>query len=186
MHLSQLTSLIAPPEKPVETGSSKNWEQIQERLGLNLPADYKALIDCYGTGGFSNGILLISPFSKNDNHNLFQVLEVHHQASSHIEKMSGKPWSVLDPFQLYPAPDGLLPWGTTENLKINLFWHLEGKPESWCTIIYHLGLGEYEVWKLGVVHFLLKLLSREINSMILSNTNIPDDQPPRFHPFQVY
>jgi len=186
MPLSRLTSLVPPPENPLDIGSTRNWERVQERLGVNLPTDYKALIDCYGTGRFSIGILLISPLSKSDDHNLFHVLEVHHHANSHVQKMLGKPWSVLDPFHLYPAPDGLLPWGTTEDFTINLFWHLEGKPESWSTVIYHLGTGEYEVWKLDVVHFLLKWLTREINSMILSNKKINDDHPVRFISLPAY
>ena len=184
MSLSQLTRLIPPPETPVETGSSKRWHQVQERLGVNLPAEYQSFLNTYGTGQFSNGIIVYNPFARDDVHNLFQAIEIHHLASSHVNKISMTDWSIIDPFQLYPAQGGLLPWGMLIDLKVTFFWNLEEDHEIWPTVVYDLRRGEYEVWKFGFVDFLLNLLYGEINSVILPKSITHEIKLLRFRQFQ--
>lgn len=166
-HLSHLIRIIPPPDEPNETGSLKGWNRVQEHLGQVLPMDYKDFIDCYGSGHFSNGIQPFNPFTRNETRNLFQALDTHYQASCQVEKMAKTKWSIVDPFRLYPAPGGLLPWGTMPDYVVTFFWHMEGDPDSWATIVYNLLQGEYEVWKFTFVHFLYKLVSGEHPSLLL-------------------
>ncbi len=184
MSISQLTHILSPPDKPVEIGSPIGWKQVQERLGLILPAEYKAFIDCYGTGSFSNGILVYNPFAKNENINLFQVLDLHIQANRQLQKMAKGAWSIVDPYRLYPAPGGLLPWGSTPNFEITFFWLQNGKPGSWSTIVYNLLQGEYEVWKFRFTHFLYKLLGGQIVSLLLHEATTLKDELVQFHPIR--
>ena len=184
MSLLQLTRLIPPPETPIETGSSNRWNQVQERLGLNLPADYQSFLNTYGTGHFSNGLVVYNPFARDDVHNLFQALEVHTLASSHVNKNSSIHWSIIDPFQLYPAQGGLLPWGMFVDFKISFFWNPEENLEFWPTVVYDLRRGEYEVWKFGFVDTLLNLFCGEINSVILPKAITLQNKLLRFRQFQ--
>ena len=182
MSLSRLSRIVDPPERPEETGSQKGWINVQERLGLVLPADYKAYIDCYGTGNLNNWIIPYNPFAENKNMNLFWVLDLHHQTTRQIQRGTNENWSIVDPFLLYPESGGLLPWGTTSSIETTLFWHVEGKPASWTTIVYNLLRGEYEVWKFGFVDFLHKLFSGRIKSLLLPRTEMVKDKLIKHHP----
>jgi hypothetical protein len=184
MSLARLVQIAPPPAAPVETGSPKQWNLIQKRLGIILPTDYKNFIDRYGTGTFNNFIIPYNPFAKNESVNLIQALDVHHHASHRTQRLGDVPWSAVYPYQLFPAPDGLLSWGTTANFGDAFFWQVSGPPETWVTVFYNLRDGEYEVWKDPATAFLAKLFLREIESVLL-----PEDFPPQpdqihFHPHE--
>jgi hypothetical protein len=180
MSLERLIQIASPPAPPVETGSPKQWNLIQKRLGTPLPTDYKKLIDRYGTGTFNNFIVPYNPFAKDDSLNLFQALDTHHQASRQIQIEGDVSWSVVHPYQLFPAPDGLLPWGTTATFGKTFFWQVSGPPETWVTVFYNLRDGEYEVWKLTITSFLTRLFLREIESVLLPEDFSPQLKPIRF------
>lgn len=184
MPLAQLIYLIPAPDNPMETGTQKKWAKVQERLGLVLPADYKAFIDSYGTGNFSNGISPYSPFASDESRNLFQALDLHHQASRQVQKKAKEDWSIVHPYKLYPAPGGLLPWGTMLSFEIGFFWLIDGKPASWKTILYNLRRGEYEVWKFCFTHFLYQLISGEIKTLLLPAEISLERSEIRFCPYQ--
>lgn len=46
--LEALVALAEPPRRPRR--GTLTWDQVYERLGTGLPADYVALISCYGAG----------------------------------------------------------------------------------------------------------------------------------------
>ena len=69
--------------------------------------------------------------------------------------------------------EGLLPWGCTNTLGEQFFWKVDGVPETWETVFYNLGSGEYEVWKCPMTEFLFAILARQIESVLL-----PKDFPP--------
>jgi hypothetical protein len=81
--------------------------------------------------------------------------------------MSDPVWSVVQPFKLFPATGGLLPWGCITNMESYFFWQVKGKPETWETIFYNLRNGEYEVWKYPLTEFLYRLFTRKIDSVLL-------------------
>ena len=166
MVLEKLTQVSPPPQIPIEVGSPKMWEKIEARLGVTLPEDYKGFINRYGSGKFDNGILLFNPLAEIEELNLFQALDLHHRCSRSTQKLSRTPWSVVCPFELYPADEGLLPWGTMENIKETFFWKVNGHPDDWHTIFYNLKTGEYEVWKMRFTEILVKLFEGELKPII--------------------
>jgi len=184
MPISQLVQFIPPPEAPIETGSPKRWEKAQERLGIVFPEDYKTLIDHYGTGAFNNHIIPYNPFAANEYMNLFQALDAHYRANRQTQSMVDSAWSVVSPFQLYPAVSGLLPWGTTTHFEQAFFWQMNGSPDTWNTILYDLRGGEYEVWKLCATSFLLNLFRAEIESVLLPQDTWLQNQQVIFYKFQ--
>lgn len=173
MSIGDLTQIALPPIDPRETGTLKNWGKIEKRLGLLLPPDYKALIDGYGTGSFDDFIIIYNPFAQNEYLNLFYALDTLHQADQQTQFLGDPVWTAVHPFALYPAPEGLLPWGCTTNLGDIFFWQIKGPPETWETIFYNLRSGEHEVWKHPMSEFLMLLLTRQIESVLL-----PEDYPP--------
>jgi len=180
--LVQLIRIAPPPATPVETGSLKQWDLVQKHLGTPLPTDYKNFIDRYGTGSFDKRLIPFNPFAKNESVNLIQVLDVYHQASRKTQPLGDAPWSAFHPFELFPATEGLLPWGTTANFGDSFLWQVNGPPEAWVTITYNLRNGEYEVWKLSFTNFLVKLLLKEIESVVLSDDSIPITRHLQFNP----
>jgi hypothetical protein len=167
MSLSQLIRIAPPPATPIETGSTKKWRQVERRIGTPLPTDYKNFIDRYGTGCFNNLVIPYNPFAKSETVNLIQALDAHHHANRQTRRMGDPSWSAVYPFDLFPAADGVLPWGTTANFGEIFLWQVSGPPETWVTIAYNLRNGEYEVWKLPFTTFLAKLLMKEIESVVL-------------------
>jgi hypothetical protein len=173
MTAERIIQIAVPPVKPRETGTPKNWEKIEKRLGLRLPQDYKTLIDTFGTGSFDDFIIVYNPFAQNEYLNLFYALDTLHQAEQQARLLGDSAWTVVQPFDLYPAPEGLLPWGCTTNLGDTFFWQIKGPPGTWETIFYNLRSGEYEVWKHPLSEFLYRLFTRQIESVLL-----PEDYPP--------
>ena len=173
MFLEQFIRSIPAPENPRETGTPKAWEKIEKHLGLVLPSDYKALINAYGTGCFADFIIVYNPFAQNEYHNLFFALDVLHQAARPSRISRGSAWTAVSPFELYPAKQGLLPWGCTSNFGDFFFWQVNNAPDTWETIFYNLRNGEYEVWKVPLTEFLYRLFTRGIESVLL-----PADFPP--------
>lgn len=191
MRLDQLIHLAPPPPNPQETGTPKNWGKIEKRLGIQLPPDYKSFIDCYGTGSFDDFIMVYNPFAQNEYLNPFYVLDTLHQADRQAQLMGDPAWTAVHPFELYPAPEGLLPWGGTTpavslggttNLGEFFFWQIKGPPESWETIFYNLRSGEYEVWKHSLTEFLYRLFTRQIESVLLPEDYPTSDAPVEFIP----
>jgi hypothetical protein len=170
VEMNQLMNLVAAPLKPQEIGTPKSWEKVEARLGLQLPPDYKAFIDDYGTGRFNDFVIVFNPFAQNEYQSLFYALETLHQAAEHAQLIGDPAWNAVQPYELYPVAGGLLPWGGTTNLGETFFWHIRGAPETWETIFYNLRSGEYEVWKYSLTEFLYLLFSRQIKSVLL-----PDD-----------
>jgi hypothetical protein len=177
MAMDGLRNLIAPPADLQETGDLKAWEKIEAQLGLQLPLDYKAFINLYGSGSFDGFLMVYNPFSQNEYLNLFFALDTLHEADQQTRRMGDPTWTAVWPFELYPAVGGLLPWGFTTQLGQTFFWQIKGPPESWETIFYNLRNGEYEVWKYQLTEFLYRLLTRKIASVLL-----PEDFPSIDHP----
>jgi hypothetical protein len=184
MSLQQLLSTAPPPENPNETGSSKAWEKIDQRLGVKLPKDYKNLINHYGTGSFNDSITLFNPFAGNESLNLFHALETHHKATQMAQLVVDSNWTAIQPFELYPAHHGLLPWGSTENFEKNLFWKVDGVPKKWATVFYDLRNGEYEIWKMPCTKLLAGIFTGEIQSVLLPEDYSSNNKSVVFKPDQ--
>ena len=180
MSLTQLLRIAPPPNNPKEIGSPKSWEKLEARLGVSLPTDYKEFIDAYGAGSFDGLITPYNPFAENEEFNLLYVLDTLHQADQQTQLQRGIAWTAVTPFELYPALDGLLPWGHATTFGQTFFWKVSGPPQTWETVFYHLQSGEYEVWKIPIVAFIAGILSREIESVLLSENHILDDYQIRF------
>ena len=63
MSLATINSLVPPPESPVEVGTKAGWKEVEMKLGLKLPADYRKFIDTYGSGLFADFYIIYNPFA---------------------------------------------------------------------------------------------------------------------------
>ena len=43
--IQDLTRVVPPPAKPVETGREKRWREVEKELKIKFPKDYKEFIE---------------------------------------------------------------------------------------------------------------------------------------------
>ncbi len=131
MGLDPLKAVLPPPLNPPEVLDADAWEGAERQLGTRLPADFKAFVNTYGTGRIDDFLVVFNPFSSNRFVNLIE------RGRSDLEGMAmlkqGFPQSY--PFDVYPAPGGLLPCAATDNGNI-LYWRTVGVPEQWPIVVY--------------------------------------------------
>jgi hypothetical protein len=154
MQIDNLLAIIPPPPVPVEA-SGEAWEKVEERLGAVLPDDYKEFICHYGSGLISNFIGIYNPFSKRININLLEQSERQLWA---LRTLIGE--GEVCPYELFPTPEGLLPFGRTENGDA-LHWLTCGSPGNWSIVVNDSRSPEYEQFDCSLSEFLVGILTQK-------------------------
>ncbi|MGC0334021.1 hypothetical protein RKD23_007011 [Streptomyces sp. SAI-170] len=127
--LARLKAAVVPPAVPIDARG--DWRAAEEALGVELPADYKWLVETYGWGEFCDFLNLHTPFGSRP-HN-------------------GLAWR---------STGGLLVWGSTIDAD-RLCWRTDGSPGDWPVVIWDaegaveelpVGAGEFVAgWSLGLL-----------------------------------
>ena len=171
MSISLLLKVVSPPLNPRETGNPEQWLEVEKRVGVPLPPDYKEFIGLFGTGGFNDFIYPFNPFTGRTHLNLINGLAEQHEAER-VKRLNFRddPTSIVHPFELFPAADGLLPCGTTTNFGDYFFWQVKGNPDEWKVVLYNLRDGDYEMFATNFTGFISGVLTGDIVTSIL-----PDD-----------
>ena len=118
-------ALVPPPHTPEGAGTAEGWADVEQALGTALPQDYKGLIDTYGAGWFADWICVFSPFST-------RLPLVRPEWWRLMADHGGFP-EYHHPFPMFPAQNGLLPWGEDDN-RHPFCWLTEREPDSWTVI----------------------------------------------------
>jgi len=133
--LTELQAVAPPPDNPVFAGTPSQWREVEQRIGTALPQDYKQLINLYGSGSFGGRVCLLSPFigeaSSRTQFSLFRGMK----NLSIIEPFQREGPDACQPFPIYPALGGLLPWGMFCSDSPMQCWRTQGKPDSWPTVV---------------------------------------------------
>ena len=159
MGINYLSNVVKVPRTPSVGYSTDQWLQVEKVLGTNLPEDYKLFVATYGAGYLGEFIWVYSPFAKNPNLNLsIQVKRV-------IDTMRvlQQDYEIERQYPLFPHPNGLLPWGKTDNGDV-LFWLTIELPENWEVVINESRSPVYEHYRDNMSGFLYKILIRKITS----------------------
>ena len=145
---------MAPPPEGVAALAAEDWDRFTAENGFVPPADYRALVDRYGVGGFgyyeSTGpwLTMLHPVG----------------AGSTFVEQSAWPRSLNTGFQrqfpdqepdwpMWPEAGGFLPWGDSIDGD-QIGWITAGDPDSWQTGVY--GKGEHSRFPYGCVEFLYR------------------------------
>jgi hypothetical protein len=162
----ELLSEAPPPTQPEYAGAPDAWEAVEASLGSRLPADYKWLINTYGSGDFCDLLVVLSPFVASESSNL--VEQVRPILGTY---KSGGP--DLCPFPCFPEPGGLLPFAGDTNGG-NLFWLTRGEPDDWTLVIFDWRGGwDYQEYPLGLVRFLAEWISGRMPDCFFGVGNSP-------------
>ena len=110
--LDELAALLPPP---VDLPPAVDWEAARAALGVELPEDYRALVERYGAGDLA-GLTLLVPGHPNRHVDLLSQVEPQRWALQYLidEGME----------QPYP-PERLLPWGIDGGGNV-VWWLMEG------------------------------------------------------------
>ncbi|HEX4349858.1 MAG TPA: SMI1/KNR4 family protein [Verrucomicrobiae bacterium] len=164
-----LTQIVPPPVHPTYNGRAEDWDVIQRILEVQLPDDFKKLINIYGTGCFLRFLYLLSPFAPFDTSlNLLsgdtkQLLSNYKSGQKQFPQYS-------PPFPVYPHESGLFPWAITVNGD-TLFWLRQGSPNEWPIVVCDSKFSEsYDRFNCTTAEFLCRLFSGKISPKVF-----PDD-----------
>jgi hypothetical protein len=180
--LADLEAIIGPP---AAVPPAIDWLELERLSGLRFPADYKQLANRYA-------MLEIDAF-----------LDVHHLGMApDIPTMLSQCRQVLDPlrqlnekygfiyladgsgsevraepYPVYPEPNGLFPWGATDNGD-TLLWLTDADPDRWTIVVTDNGTWWH--FDCGLIDYLAGVLGRT-----LPYTGLTDSFPePEFKVFQ--
>ena len=153
MSIADLVIAVPPPKCPAYSGTPAAWDVIEQILEIQLPQDYKKLINSYGTGCFLNFLSPLSPFAPfSTNLNLLSG-DTKQLLSSYASGRKEFP-EYSPPFEGYPLPGGLFPWATTINGDV-LFWLMRGHCDLWPTVVCDSKFSEdYDLLEMNVTTFL--------------------------------
>ena len=173
MSLDSLLGTLPLPQKPVEVPTSENWNTVEMQL-RQLPRDYKAFLDRFGTGNVSHFLWVLNPVSKNRHLNLLREMEPILSALRELRE-AGEPC----PNPLYPEPGGLLPFGKSDNGDA-LYWLTIGEPDQWPVVVNAARDPVYEKFECDMTDFLAGILTGRIRCSVFPE-GFPSG-PPAFAP----
>lgn len=140
-----------------------SWEEVEKKLGITFPEDYKIFIDSYGEGGINEFLWILSPFSENEYLNSIEKFKVMKDAYINMQSEFPEQFS----FDFYNGKTGLFPWGITDNGD-ELFWNYKGDILE--LVVYESRYASNMSYIMSMEEFLCKLLRKEIICPIF-----PDD-----------
>jgi hypothetical protein len=152
-----LTALdvLAPPPAGVHPSGDEAWARFEAENGFRPPADYRALVDRYGVGGFGyearggSWLTMLHPFRGGTSF----VEQSAWLRSVNIGMQRRFP--ELEPdWPMWPAAGGFLQWAeSVEGDQVG--WLTAGVPDGWGTAIYGRQMDHYR-FPFGCVEFLYR------------------------------
>ncbi|NJN74805.1 MAG: hypothetical protein HC799_19480 [Limnothrix sp. RL_2_0] len=152
-----------PPPSALNSQSG-SWHDVEAKLGMALPDDYKSIIEIYGDYYWDKFLYLLNPFSPHENLNLFTQLG-DMNSTLWAERVSRQNFPEHYPLPLYPEPGGLLPLLITDNGDTG-FWITQCQPDKWPILLKGARAPEFEVHFFSTALFLLQFSGYKLRSLI--------------------
>ncbi len=162
--LEDLIRVVRPPESSIDAGpeDSEVWRDVEFRLGLELPADLKRVIEAYGSGAWGSALWTLNPFSRDPDLNLER--RAHDLLGADHRIRRGDPRDI--PFALYPEKHGLFPWAVTAGGS-RLYYLTEGPVQSWQIIAFEAAGSLYDRHRTTATDFLFRFVNGAVASRVL-------------------
>jgi hypothetical protein len=125
--IEDLLALVPPPTQPTDPGSESAKAEVEKRLGLPLPKDIYDYASRYGTGMFSDTLIVHNPFAPDYFDLIGEVSRCYHE----LKQSEG---DAVIPLDVYPTRPGLLVCGSEVNGGM-IFWLTDGEPDKWPLIL---------------------------------------------------
>ncbi|GLW56042.1 hypothetical protein [Kitasatospora phosalacinea] len=132
-----------------------DWATVAEGLETELPPDFVLLTERYSRLILGRTLLVSTPLAGHERAWVEGVLEDQQIVEEWCEEARLDP-----PLRAFPAPGGLLRWGTTDWGDF-LLWSTHGSPADWTVTVATRGGGWWH-YEGGVVQFLMGLVDGSI------------------------
>lgn len=158
--LVRLKQLITPPPEPRST----EWDAVEGRLGVVLPADYKELIRAYGGSDWDDYLYLLEPGCPNDNYDLIEWEDQQTEALEGLWEFEKKPDELVD------GRSRVIPWATTDNGEC-LYWLVRAGrgSDEWTVMVNEARGDRWEHYSMNCTAFLVAVLEGHVRSGVLSS-----------------
>ncbi|MEM8534476.1 MAG: SMI1/KNR4 family protein [Chloroflexota bacterium] len=166
MSLNKLLNVLPAPTSPIETITPDQWETFELSTGMSLPSDYKEYLGIFGTGVVGGVITPYNPFCKRTLLRASYTCRNWMGQAIAISRHKQQFGTEVFPYPLYPEPDGVLPWGATDNGD-QLFWLTTGSPNEWSVVINEVRSSIFEQFACSMTAFLHDLIIGNIQSKII-------------------
>ncbi|MEU2122094.1 hypothetical protein [Nocardia niwae] len=159
--LSALTRLCPPPASPPPP---TDWPSVEEALARALPADYKCLIDTYGSGSFWDFLRLYQPHAPTEWVDITGPMPTVIRGRLEEDRAQQKNPVPYDPQDLFAM-------GVTDNGEY-LFWVTdpEDSPDQWTIAINEARGPRWFTYHGTLTQLLIALLTKTTNVLMF-----PDD-----------
>ncbi len=162
MSIAKLRSIIPQPTVLVDVGSDELRQAVEDSFGFKLPPDFIDISTTYGSGMFANGqFWCLNPFASWYRSNVDQICGV-------IQNLKVEEGDGLIPYEIFPAKNGLFPWGCEANGH-GMFWLTTGKSDEWPIVLFNRDTNEFEELRMSVSAFFSKVFLCELNCILWSN-----------------
>ncbi|WP_165609637.1 hypothetical protein [Mycobacteroides saopaulense] len=153
---------LAAVVTPLGRVAPKEWTAIDSDLGFVTPADYRSIIDTYGSGSFDDFLIVLSPQNGN------KYLDLSSQIAVRREALHGLTHEVI------PYPIDLLTACAYTNNGDVVYWLADKavNPNDWPVVINASRDDEWDRFNGGLLDFLVAVLDRSYVCPIF-----PDDFP---------
>ncbi|MEV7211521.1 hypothetical protein AB0O31_00290 [Kitasatospora cineracea] len=164
--LERLGAVIGPP--PEGGVAPVPWELAPGVMGFQLPADYRAFADCYGSVSIRDELHVYTPsmapslamgkpsgfegflHNTTDPYSYCGMLAQAYAEGDHEEC----------PYPLFPAEGGLLNWGNNYSSDY-FFWLMRGPdPDRWPVAAKFDSMQEWDLFEGGFLEFVLAAVTK--------------------------
>ncbi len=173
MPLTDLLAVCPPPARPVNPPTAQQWGDFESLIGHALPPDYKAFLDCYGSGvfgvftedcSFFDLLFVVSPGQPPDKHDL-NAIPLMSELTTTIGDINAK-WPETVPAPAWPAPGGLLYVGGTTTTH-SIYWKTDGAETSWTCMISDYGCDNWFAWEGDLTSLLAAIVTGRVPEWII-------------------
>lgn len=190
-NLRQLVEFEALVGKPTSVPATIDWGELENRLGIEFPQDYREWANRYPSLEIDGFLWVRHPAEFYIPMGVQGILqELDGISNQHWERDS---WRLLHTQSgervanppvptFYPDRHGWVPWGSTDNGD-TLLWKMDSETADWKICVVDMSCVYWQEFDCGFLEFLVRMLRNELYMKVL-----PDDFPkaPRVRYFVGY
>ncbi|MFJ8475605.1 SMI1/KNR4 family protein [Kitasatospora sp. NPDC094011] len=140
------------------------WEGAVERLGVQLPSDFREFVERYGRVQYSGDLLVVAPPLRAgvpDEERFDGLHQFNRDVGEMLEEWYG--WDGVDgrPYEPFPAKGCLLAWANNTSSDYFCWDTSVGDPDRWPVVVWRFGISEWVRFDGGMAEFLAAVLTGE-------------------------
>ncbi|MFC9330771.1 SMI1/KNR4 family protein [Kitasatospora sp. NPDC057015] len=144
--------------------TSVNWAEAVERLGVQLPADFRELVERYGRVQYFGDLVVGAPSLRPgvpDGERFDGLYEFNKDIGEMLEVWYGWVPEFGRPYEPFPAKGGLLAWGSNTTCDYFCWDTSADDPSQWPVVVWRFGISEMNYFDGGMADFLAAVLTGE-------------------------